>query len=293
MSPLLGLIPLYRKAGFTYAGNSCRVGSVITERVVTRERVLAMGLLGVVFALGTAAFMASPADAYKCEPPGRHCYARAAFSTGGGQMASEAVSFIYLGCVGVGGQTEGNFNSDEMWAIKGGGSWIEAGIITGDGANQENKEEGYDYTEPHFFVSYDRTNHEHENAGVNEVVSTTEAPTHTLNEIRLWQSSPEESTTWNGWTAGTGKVPVEGFANRYAATELQVGLETTEEEGWNDAAFADLAYLNWNGDEYTTEWSHGSYHAERELEGPESAGLYFDWEHKYYEADFGHNNHGC
>jgi hypothetical protein len=88
---------------------------------------------------------------------------------------------------------------------------------------------------------------------------------------------------------------VPGFANDYAAVRLQAGLETTTAEGWNDAAVQDLSYLNWDGDVFATEWNNGKYHAEKVFTGPghEGAEVYWDWESKNAEADFGYKNHGC
>jgi hypothetical protein len=257
---------------------------------MTGRRGLPRGGVAVVV-LGALLAIALPSGAsartIPCTPYGAHCYSIAYFTTSSrGQLASEGSGYMFLGCLGVPGQTEGNINTDEMWAVKSEGSWIEAGLITG----LTNKG---DETLPHFFVSYDRKNLSGENAGTNEVIGS-EAPVLTANLVTLKQTSPEKSTTWDGWTAGTGTVEVPSFANKYAAVELQTGLETTEETGWNDAAFTGLAYRNWNGTEYTKEWKYGSgVNSESELDEPAKAGLYFVWEKRNYEADFGQNFHGC
>jgi hypothetical protein len=197
---------------------------------------------------------------------------------------------IYLGCLGVPNGAE-NINTDEMWAVMDDGSWMEAGIITGD-VYYAGKVT-YD-DEPHFFISDQREHVAGSNAFYNEDVGS-EAPTYTLNETFIRQESPEHSTTWKAWTAGTGWAIVPGFYNRYAAVDLKTGLETSENEGWNDAAVAAMEYLNWNGDVYTTEWKYSSTNAKAEILGPGSGSqqMYFDWEHQNYEADFGYHNHGC
>jgi hypothetical protein len=221
-----------------------------------------------------------------------HCYARTVFSTTGGPFASEATGAIFLGCLGVEKESE-NIQTDEMWALMDDESWVEAGLITGDVEGPNHKAETA--TEPRFFVSYQREGMANEEgAFYNEDIGP-EAPTSTLNEVFLRQTSPGKSKTWKGWTAGTGWVETASFKDAHAAVELQAGLETSENGGWNDAAVADLAYLSANGDEYTTDWSHGAYHAEAQIAGPEAEKqhMYFTWEHHYYEADFGFHNHGC
>jgi hypothetical protein len=258
-------------------------GKLTGASMAQRRMHFAAGV-GVAALLGLLASV-RPHAAYACAfPAADHCYAEAQFTTPGrGELASEALDYIYLGCVAVPNQNE-NINSDELWAIMNDGSWMEAGIVTG-------ATDAGDMTTPHFFVSDSIRG---SNPALNEHIGA-EAPTYTANLTRIWQASPEESTTWYGWTFGTGTVTVPGFSNRYGAVELQTGLETSTDGGWNDAAVTHMEYLNWNGDVYTTEWRYGSSQAKAEILGPESGSeqMYFTWETRNWEADFGFHNHGC
>ncbi len=253
------------------------VNSIISSTSARAVAIAAsLGLLG-------AVSLASAGPAYACKASlseTEHCYAIANFENDGSQLASGAYAYVYLGCVAVPEQST-NFNDDEIWARMNNGEWMEAGITVG-------KTRHGDATEPEFFVG-------RQNALGYEEYDKGEAPVRTSNLVEIWQASPAKSSTWYGWTAGTGTITVPDFTNDYAAVDLQAGLETTTSEGWNDAAVQDLSYLNWDGDAFTTEWNNGKYHAEKIFGGPgdEGAELYWDWESKNSEADFGYKNHGC
>jgi hypothetical protein len=263
---------------------------------------IVLALCGFCAATLLSAVRPPPASAWPChetyEGEEHHCYAEARLEGyAGEQVASMGGAYIYLGCVGVPEQKT-NINTDEMWAGIGPRSWMEAGIITG---GTFEKEKYFDATTPRFFYSYYRngTAGEH-TAAVNEHIGS-EAPTYTANWVEIKQRSPQKSKLWEAWTAGTGaSIPVE-FANTHGAERLTVGLETTSNEGWNDAAFTGLFMYSASGNEAKTFWGYeannGHYFApkviveeSREKAFPQG---YFSWESPAYEADFGYNNHDC
>jgi hypothetical protein len=151
--------------------------------------------------------------------------------------------------------------------------------------------EGY-FSYPHFFIAYD-----HANTGEFKIKVGSEASAMTANLVYLKQAVPDKSKTWYGWTAGTGTITAENFGNSTAATRAKVGLESTQNGGWNDAAFTGLGYLQPNGNVFVTEWKYAGHNAYEELHQPASepkaTSLYLDWEQQNYEADFGQNFHGC
>jgi hypothetical protein len=214
-----------------------------------------------------------------------HCYAIAELSNGNNtQIAAEGAAYLTLGCIGLpNGAT--NIITDEMWAGMNDGSWMEGGIITGDTLA------GY-YMEPGFFVSDSIRG---SSAFANEHLGGA-APINTWNLTKIWQAKPGASSTWYGWTAGTGTVTVPGFSNNYAATRLQAGLETSENEGWNQAGVTGLSYLNRSGTQYYTSWPGAKvrFIGAGFREGVNENEMYFNWVELYYMAYFGyHLSHGC
>ncbi len=235
----------------------------------------------------SASFALCPSRAWACDNGNEskdHCYAIATLYANGTPIASEGKAYLDVGCIGL---PEGwaNINTDEMWAGMSDGSWMEGGIITGDTLAGQ-------YEEPGFFISDSTPGSK--NAFYNEHLGGA-APVNTWNLTKLYQASPGKSSTWYGWTAGTGTITVSGFANNSAAVSLQAGLETSTNGGWNEGGVTDMSYLNANGNVYTDDWEYGSHKANAEILGPESGsqGMYFNWVERDWFAYFGFHYHGC
>ncbi len=246
--------------------------------------------LGVCFAMCFIGGLTNASSAFACKrskSEEEHCYSLATLEDEGEPVASEIGGYIVLGCIGL-ENPPNNFNTDEMWASMANASWIEGGIVTGITAEKE----GTYYPEPHFFIAYN-----HKNTEEFKIKVGSEAPAMTANLVYLEQAVPNKSKTWYGWTAGTGTITAENFGNSTAATSAEVGLESTQNGGWNDAAFTGLGYLQPSGNVFVSEWKYTGHNAIRELiqpsTEPKATSLYFDWEQQNYEADFGQNNHGC
>jgi hypothetical protein len=240
---------------------------------------------------------ARPEVAVACDPTANssandHCYSLAYLNDAATHnpltgFESGAAEYIDLECVGVPDQ-DVNILTDETWADMANGSWIEAGVITGDTLVG-------DYTEPGFFVSFDRTNVSGDNAFSNEVLPLVEASPNTWNLVELYQAAASASTTWDAWTYGTGTVTVPGFAEDYSAQTIQAGIESTDDDSFNEAVDGDMVFADWTGT-WHTGWSYEGnnaliYTGSPNGEFPTDV-FYGDWDPEYTAFEYGQSP-GC
>jgi hypothetical protein len=166
-----------------------------------------------------------------------HCYAVYDWQTPDASQLTPGISgYINVVCPPTIYDPTADITTDELWADLNDGSWVEGGVLTGEGTN------GYPYTSPADFVAAERgRRHDPNLANFWELVYGWQAVAQNMN-VQLLQEAPYGSSAWAAYTPGTGWIGVPGFSNDYAAVEVQAGLETTANSSRNFGVISSLAY---------------------------------------------------
>jgi hypothetical protein len=204
-----------------------------------KAKLIAMALPAIVTAALASAAMPTTAGA-TCSVfsgPLGHCYAEYQWATPyNTQLTPGVAGWINVYCPPIVPNPYQDFVNDEVWAGMNDGSWVEAGVKTGLGHN------GYPYTSPADFIASERGGSRDTSYGQYwEFVYGWQTTAQAI-PIYLMQAAPYTSSQWNAYTPGTGWIGIPGYANNYAMTNAEAGLETTTSANRDFAVISSLSY---------------------------------------------------